>query len=164
MSILSDPSVFLGHIVDDCRIRPARQDPGDTKHSSPTNVREVCRFFETVNQFAPKLAEVTKSLWDLLIKGNPWIWEAPQQKSFIQIKQMLTTSPILAFFDPGLKTVVSVDTSSYDLGATLLQQQPGEELKPWSWICILVHDTNGTKVCPNRKRSPSAYLCQRMIF
>ena len=57
---------FLGHIVDDCGVRP---DPDKIlaiqNIPPPTNVREVRRFLGTVNQmskFAPNLAEVTKPL------------------------------------------------------------------------------------------------------
>ena len=57
---------FLGHIVDDCGVRP---DPDKIlaiqNIPPPTNVRENRRFLGTVNQmskFAPNLAEVTKPL------------------------------------------------------------------------------------------------------
>ena len=103
----------------------------------PTSVGEIRQFLETVNQmskFAPNLADVTKPLRDLLVKGNQWVWEEPQQKAFNQIKQMLTTSPVFALFDPSLETIVSADASSYGLGAVLLQRQPEGQLKPVAYI------------------------------
>ena len=87
-----------------------------------------------MSKFAPNLADVTKPLRDLLVKGNQWVWEEPQQKAFNQIKQMLTTSPVLALFDPSLETIVSEDASSYGLGAVLLQRQPEGQLKPVAYI------------------------------
>ena len=103
----------------------------------PTSVGEIRRFLGTVNQmskFAPNLADVTKPLRDLLVQGNQWVWGEPQQKAFQQVKEMLTTSPVLALFDPEFDTIVSADASSYGLGATLLQRQPEGELKPVAYI------------------------------
>ena len=99
----------------------------------PSNVGEVRRFLGNVNQmnkFAPNLADVTKQIRDLLVKGNQWVWAEPQQRTFNQVKQMLSTSPILALFDPQLDTVVSADTSSFGLRAVLLQRQPEDQMKP----------------------------------
>ena len=47
---------------------------------------------------------------------------------------MLSTSPILALFDPQLDTVVSADASSFGLGAVLLQRQPEGQMKSVAYI------------------------------
>ena len=101
---------FLGQIVDESGIRP---DPDKLDAISnvlvPVNVGDIRRFLGTVNQmtkFALNLADITKSLRDLLVKEQPLVWGEPQQRLFNQIKAKLTTSPVLALFDPNLQTVV----------------------------------------------------------
>ena len=71
-----------------------------------------------------------KPLRDLLSSKTQWIWGEPQQ----QIKHSLTTTPILALFDPNLMTTVSADASSFGLGAVLLQKQANGETRPVAYI------------------------------
>ena len=130
--------MFLGQLIDEHGIRP---DPG--KFSAikempvPTNIAELRRFLGMINhlsKFAPNLANFTKPLRDLLVRNNPWVWEAAQQKSFEEVKQIVTSSPVLALFSPKSYTVIFADASSYGLGAVLLQRQPQGELKPVAYI------------------------------
>ena len=46
------------------------------------------------------------------------------------MKEVLSTAPTLALYDPQLPTFVSADASSYGLGAILVQQQPDGSLRP----------------------------------
>ena len=47
-----------------------------------------------------------------------------QEQAFMKIKQLISSSPVLSLYDPTLKAKVTVDISSYSLGAVLTQQQP----------------------------------------
>ena len=77
----------------------------------PENVTELRRFLGMTTQlskFTPHLSEMTKPLRDLLSKINTWLWSEPQQKAFQQIKEQLSSTPILALYHPNRPTIVSI--------------------------------------------------------
>ena len=87
-----------------------------------------------LSKFVPNLADLTKPMRDLLSKRNHWAWGEPQQRSFTQVQDALTKSPVLASFDPNLETIVSVDASSFVNRAVLLQKQKSGEIRPVAYI------------------------------
>ena len=52
-----------------------------------------------LSKFSEHLADKTKSIKDLLCKGNQWTWGTEQQKAFEQIKADLTWVSVLALYD-----------------------------------------------------------------
>lgn len=98
---------------------------------APTNVNELRRVIGMVSylgRFLSDLSTTMKPITDLLKPDIAWRWGLSQQNAF-DVKEMLTKTPVLAFYDVRKPIVVSADTSSYNLGGTLFQQK-GSELKP----------------------------------
>ena len=74
------------------------------------------------------------------------------------IKRQLSTSPVLALFDPERETIVSSDASSYGLGAVLKQKQHNGEVRPNKHIHITLLDRQRTTICSAGKRSFGANM------
>ena len=129
------PSVeSLGHIINSEGVQadPKKVDAiRDMK--APKDITEVRRFLGMVNQlgkFCPQIAELTKPLRDLLSAKNQWCWGETQQQAFSTIKEILTTMPTLAHYNPNHETKLSTDASAYGLGAVLTQKQTNDQWRP----------------------------------
>eukprot|EP00117_Sycon_ciliatum_P012660 scpid74394/ scgid13645/ Retrotransposable element Tf2 155 kDa protein type 1 len=74
-----------------------------------------------LSRFVPNFTDVMQPLQNLLQKDMPFVWSDTQQCAFKTIKQMLSTTPGLAFFDPNKKIILENDASEYGLGSVLMQ-------------------------------------------
>lgn len=157
---------FLGHVIDSSGIRP---DPDKVmaiqKVRAPANVGDIRRFLGMVNQmskFAPNLAEITQPLRELLIKENQWVWGEPQRRAFQLVKEALTSTPVLALFDPNRETVVSADVSSFGLGAVLLQKQQTGDFKPVAYISRSMTPTEQRYAQIEKEALAFTWACERL--
>ena len=123
---------FLGFIIDEGGIHA---DPSKvaaiSKFPAPQNVTELQRFLGMENQmgrFVPNLTSLTSPLRELL-KDVMWTWVTAQQNAMKTIKKGLCTTPMLAWYDATKPLIISVDASSYGLGATLLQEEVNGDRK-----------------------------------
>ena len=58
----------------------------------------------------------------------------PSKQHSQRSKMPFVTSPVLAHFNVNYETLLSADSSSYGLGAILLQKAPNEDFRPVAYI------------------------------
>lgn len=135
------------------------------KVREPGNVGDVRRFLGMANQmskFVPNLADTTKPLRELLHKGRQWTWELPQREAFVGVKELLSTAPVLALYDPNAETIVSADASSYGIGAVLLQKQKNGDTKPVAYISRSMSPTEGRYAQIEKEALAFTWACERL--
>ncbi|CAC5390045.1 unnamed protein product [Mytilus coruscus] len=89
---------------------------------SPTTKKELERFLgmETyIAKFVPNFSSNTAVLRDLLKKDVPFQWDDNHDKTFKDLKTLITNSPVLRYFNSTKPVKLSVD----GLGAVLLQKE-----------------------------------------
>jgi hypothetical protein len=124
---------FLGDTLSDKGVQPdKRKVDAIVSFPSPENREEVQRFLGMINylaRFLPDLSTRTYHLRLLLKKEVAFNWGSEHQKEFAELKTVVSSAPILQFYDPNLPIKMAADSSKVGLGA-LLQQKHGSEWKP----------------------------------
>ena len=91
----------------------------------PTNLKELCSFIGFCNfyrMFIANFSQIAHLLHLLTKKDQEYVWEEPQQKAFQELKDRLTSSPVLRLPDLSKLFTVQTNASKLGTGAVLLQQ------------------------------------------
>ena len=75
----------------------------------------------------------------LLHKDTKYEWGAGQEQSYTELKQAVSTAPILIIPDPHLPYTVVTDASGYAIGAALCQDH-GNGLQPCAFLSRKMND------------------------
>ena len=73
------------------------------------------------HQYVPNYASVAKPLTLLTGEGSAWVWRAPEQSGFDQLKWLLTHTPVLGY--PDLTFPYTLDTDASIVGCVV--SRPG---------------------------------------
>ena len=92
---------------------------------APTNLKELRSFIGFCNfyrMFIANFSQVAHPLHLLTKKDQEYVWEETQQQAFQELKNRLTSSPVLRLPDLLKPFSVQTDTSKLRTGAVLLQK------------------------------------------
>ncbi|GJP60934.1 hypothetical protein CLOP_g18151, partial [Closterium sp. NIES-67] len=133
---------FLGHMVSaqGVHVDPKKIEAVRT-WKTPENVKELQQFLgfaNYYNRFVPQYARLAAPLTDLLKKNTPYKWEPKHQEAVEQLKQALTSAPVLILPDPERDYVIEADVSDQAVGAILMQDQ-GNGLQPIAYLSKKLH-------------------------
>lgn len=91
----------------------------------PEDAKAVQRFIGFVTylaRFMPRLSEVCEPLRRLLDKDIPWHWLPKHDAAGEEIKRLVTTAPILRYYDVTKPITIQSDASQTGLGCCLMQE------------------------------------------
>jgi hypothetical protein len=92
---------------------------------TPSNKKEVQSFVGFINfyqHFIPGFSHPVCALFDLTMKDVRFIWGLPQEDSFMKLKELVTSAPVLVLPDDNLPFRLEADRSGIATGVVLSQQ------------------------------------------
>ena len=91
---------------------------------SPTDVAGVQRLLgsaQYLSKFLPHLEDMTKPLRELTHQDSQWVWDHLQKVAFGKLKEAVSNTPILRYYNFCDEVTLQCDVSQSGLGAALLQ-------------------------------------------
>ena len=92
--------------------------------STASEVRSLPGMTNYCSRFIPDYATKTEPLQKLTHKDQPWYWTEEHDHAVTQLKEVLVSAPVTAYFDPEKDTKISVDARPVGLAAILSQVDP----------------------------------------
>ena len=117
---------YLGDIVTADGFKP---DPEKIKAiidmPEPQSRQDLQRLLGMVNylsQYIPNMSEITAPLRTLLKKDTQWVWYDEHRNAIEKLKQALTNSTVLQYFNQDKPITIQTDASQSGIGSCLLQE------------------------------------------
>ena len=129
---------FLGYKVKNRQYSPCPVKTAAIKDwPVPTNLKELRSFIGFCNfyrMFIANFSQIAHSLHLLTKKDQEYVWEEPQQKVFQELKNHLTSSPVLRLPDLSKLFLVQTDASKLGTSAVLLQKDASDVSHPCAYL------------------------------
>ncbi|UYV81442.1 hypothetical protein LAZ67_20001196 [Cordylochernes scorpioides] len=132
--ILKSEITYLGHEIKDGVIRPSDDKVAAVKRFPESKTIKQLQSFLGLTGYFRKFIKnysiIAKPLSDML-KTNAYFMMGPDQKQALQdLKQILTSKPVLKIYQVGARTELHTDASKFGFGAILLQEVVDKKMHP----------------------------------
>ena len=130
---------------------------------SPGNKTDLQRFLGMINYLAryiPDLSTRTMPLRMLLDQNVLWMWNNEQEKAWKELKELVSSEPVLKFCDPNKPIKISTDANRSGLGAVLLQLH-GENWLPVAYASRSVTDCESRYATIELETLGMTFSCER---
>ena len=131
---MGDSVEYLGHRIDAQGLHPTDDKLSAIQDApAPRNVTELRSFLGLLNyygKFIQNLSTLIHPLNQLLQKDVPYTWSEVHEDAFLEAKQALLSTTVLAHYDPQLPLFVAADASAYGIGAVISHQFPDGTERP----------------------------------
>lgn len=130
--------IYLGHVVGRGKVAPVQAKvEAILQYPTPTNRKEVMRFLGMTGfyrRFCPNFADVSAPLTALVSPKKQFVWSEKCRDAFNNLKNLLTTVPVLRAPDFSRPFSLQVDASDVGTGAVLMQSDEKNVLHPVSFM------------------------------
>ncbi|GFW70250.1 hypothetical protein TNCV_3337681 [Trichonephila clavipes] len=122
---------YLGHIISAEGVRTDPEKVSAVKNwKRPENLRELRSFLGLCTyyrKFVRGFSNIARPLHKLTESKQKFQWTKECEDSFLQLKEALTSSPILIYPQPDKPFILDTDASNESVGAVLSQEIDGHE-------------------------------------
>ena len=116
---------LFGHIVGESGLRPDPQKVEAINNMGPSTSLADLQTFLGMTHFltcyVSNLASHSAALWDLTKGSSEFLWQPDHQLAVDKIKEVISSTNSLQYFDSTKPVTIQVDALSRGLGATLFQ-------------------------------------------
>ena len=117
-------------------------------------VQRLIRVVIYLSKFLPRLNTVCEPLRRLKDSNSVFDWLPQHEDAFVSIKELITQTPVLRYFDVSEEVTIECDSSDVGLGAVLTQD--GQQV---TYASRALTNSDRKKLCADRKRMFSNCLC-----
>ena len=89
---------------------------------NPKDVQCLNGMVNYLSRFLPHLSDVMKPIRQLTHAKTKWNLTEVHETAFTEIKNMITSTPVLAYYDPDESLEIQCDSSQSGLGSVLMQE------------------------------------------
>ena len=114
--------------------------------------------------FIPNYSTVSAPLRALTRKGQPFHWTADHESSFKQLKESLSKSIQLSYYNPEAETEVIIDASPTGLGAILAQKQDDGQFRPIRFGSRALTDVESRYSQTEREALAARWSCEHFHY